>query len=96
MINAGLDTGVCSRSVPTASPIAGTFSAPLLVALAAYRRSRPGLPTIAGIDRKALLQKALRRNRQILHEKDDYPRFCSSGTVVSRRQHAKLPLCHDE
>ncbi|WP_208456396.1 hypothetical protein, partial [Burkholderia vietnamiensis] len=32
-----------------------------------------GLPTIVRIDRKALLQKALRRNRQILHEKDDYP-----------------------
>lgn len=47
----------------------------------AYRRSRPGLPTVAGIDRKALLQKALRRNRQILHEKDDYPQCDCQSTA---------------
>ncbi|WP_176155152.1 hypothetical protein [Burkholderia vietnamiensis] len=47
----------------------------------AYRRSRPGLPTVAGIDRKALLQKALRRNRQIFHEKDDYPQCDCQSTA---------------
>jgi len=49
----------------------------------AYRRSPPGLPTIARIDRKALLQKALRRNRQILHEKDDYPEIGDVNRQVS-------------